>query len=127
MTTISAVLAISLRIAIGIPLLAEEGWREAPGWSVRETLRSDHPVYAASPLTAGASTPPLRGGEYRLLMRFRTSYGGKRPAAEDAANKMASARTCLGRCDRVRVVHVVDACRRFPRQGPIEGNTIPVC
>jgi len=25
--------------------------------------RSDHPVCAASPLTVGASTPPLRGGE----------------------------------------------------------------
>ena len=29
--------------------------------------RSDHPVCAASLLAVGASTPPLRGGEYSLL------------------------------------------------------------
>src|SRR6266516_2614841 len=49
-----------------IPLLAEEGWRVAPGWSVRPKsmgCRSDHPVCAFASL--GAATPPLRGGEWR--------------------------------------------------------------
>ena len=36
--------------------------------SLAETFRrSDHPVCAASLLAVGASTPPLRGGEYSLL------------------------------------------------------------
>src|SRR5437762_647948 len=59
-----------------IPLLAKEGWREAPGWSLTpkgfemrfETWRvSDHPVSAASEASrhflSGRATPPSQGGE----------------------------------------------------------------
>src|SRR5439155_21868433 len=82
-----------------IPLLAEEGWREAPEWSVRRQRyrQSDHAVCAgsvalrlffigaatleASPYRARASRPPLRGGECmtRIEKRFAQlkSDGGK--------------------------------------------------
>src|SRR2546422_6115 len=62
-----------MRLSSIIPLLAEEGWREAPGWSARRehfgrssieaspyrARASRHPVCAS-----GAATPPLRGGEF---------------------------------------------------------------
>ena len=76
-----------------IPLLAEEGWRDslieagAPGAkrepdraksqvvvsSAKHFSRSDHTVCAFAPL--GASSPPLRGGEWhpRAQIAFSTS------------------------------------------------------
>src|SRR5438132_8213498 len=57
---------------------------------------------------------PYLGREYRLLMPFRTDYGRKRPAAKDAANKTAGAGPCLGRGRRIRLIRVVDPCRRLP-------------
>src|SRR5213594_2460822 len=82
---ISAKMRYPMLVSSIIPLLAEEGWRDslieagAPGAkrepdrakpqlmvSSAETLRrSDHPVCAFASL--GASTPPLRGGEFILL------------------------------------------------------------
>src|SRR5438045_2316921 len=63
-------------VGYGIPLLAKEGWREAPGWSLTakrfemrfETwLVGDHPVSAASEASrhflSGRATPPSQGGE----------------------------------------------------------------
>src|SRR6266566_3496426 len=56
--------------AEAIPLLAEEGWREAPGWSVRpkpfaNLTTPSAPIKEASRyFLKVASTPPLRGGEY---------------------------------------------------------------
>src|SRR5213594_192254 len=55
------------KIAQNIPLLAEEGWPKAGVVSSAETSRRpDHPVCASASL--GASTPPLRGGEYCSLI-----------------------------------------------------------
>src|SRR5439155_22779248 len=70
---------------------------------------------------------PYLGREYRLLMPFRTDYGGKRPAAKDSANKTAGAGPCLGGGRRIRPIRVVDPCRRFPSQSPTGGNINPVC
>src|SRR5439155_27175995 len=73
-------------ISCTIPLLAEQGWRDslieavAPGAkrepdrakaqlmvsSAKHPGRSDHPVCAFASL--GASTPPLRGGEFWPLL-----------------------------------------------------------
>src|SRR5205814_5984023 len=63
-------------VGYDIPLLAKEGWREAPGWSLtakRFEMRfetwcvSDHPVSAASEASrhflSGRATPPSQGGE----------------------------------------------------------------
>src|SRR5438045_3758784 len=63
-------------VGYDIPLLAKEGWREAPGWSLtpkRFEMRfvtwcmSDHPVSAPSEASrhflSDRATPPSQGGE----------------------------------------------------------------
>jgi len=79
--------AYEIGVGGGIPLLAEEGWRDslveagAPGWSVRHPFpRSDHPICVftslgaasieASPYRARAPRPPLRAGECANFMHI---------------------------------------------------------
>src|SRR6058998_397931 len=57
------IVAVSRSAELGIALVIVEVAVVLLLRSVGMRRRSDHPVCAASPLAAGASTPPLRGGE----------------------------------------------------------------